>query len=313
MDRFYSSPSQQPEEPWFRVGNVDVTSSVLVAAICTVSMFVYAIDKTLLGWLWLVSDGFEFGPAIAGGVRQGQIWRLITWPMFNPPSVWTAIDIAIIWYFGREIERQLGRIRYLWFLATVVVVPAIGYVIIVPTFVDQTGAIIAGALYLASALIIAFTAMYPTAQAFFGIPFWILAVVVEMITVLQLVGDRVWDGLVFLFLLTAVALLSARAYGISELEWIPKIPLPASLSGESRRPAPQGSKRGRGIRRSGRKGAATVTPIRPPNSTPTSADLLRQAEIDVLLDKINEHGIGSLTPEERRRLDEHSRRMREER
>ena len=41
--------------------------------------------------------------------------------------------------------------------------------------------------------------------------------------------------------------------------------------------------------------------------------LLRQAEVDILLEKINEHGIKSLTPEERRRLDEHSRRMRDER
>jgi len=312
MDRFYSSPSHQPDEPWFRVGTVDVTSSVLVAALCAVSMFVYAIDKTLLGWLWLVSDGLPFGSAIYGGVRQGQVWRLVTWPMFNPPSVWTVVDIAIIWYFGREIERQLGRIRYLWFLGTIVIVPAIGYVLVVPTFIAQSGSVIAGALYLASALIIAFVAMYPTAQAFFGIPFWILAVVVELVTVLQLVGDRVWDGLWFLVLLTAVALLAARSFGISELEWIPKIPLPSALSGESRRPSRAPSGRG-ARRRGGRKGSATVTPIRPPNATPTSADLLRQAEIDVLLDKINEHGIGSLTPEERRRLDEHSRRMREER
>ena len=45
---------------------------------------------------------------------------------------------------------------------------------------------------------------------------------------------------------------------------------------------------------------------------PTPDDLLRQAEIDVLLDKISEHGLDSLTADERRRLDEHSRRLRGE-
>jgi hypothetical protein len=48
-------------------------------------------------------------------------------------------------------------------------------------------------------------------------------------------------------------------------------------------------------------------------SAPTSTERLRQAEVDVLLDKISQYGIKSLTPEERRRLDEHSRRMRDER
>jgi len=38
---------------------------------------------------------------------------------------------------------------------------------------------------------------------------------------------------------------------------------------------------------------------------------VEQAELDVLLDKIGQSGIDSLTKEERRRLDELSRRMRD--
>ena len=64
-------------------------------------------------------------------------------------------------------------------------------------------------------------------------------------------------------------------------------------------------------KRTRQRGTADVIPIR--NSQPTPADLLRQAEVDVLLDKINEHGLASLTPDERRRLDEHTRRLRDER
>ena len=45
---------------------------------------------------------------------------------------------------------------------------------------------------------------------------------------------------------------------------------------------------------------------------PQPGEGLRQAELDMLLDKIAASGIESLTPEERRRLDEASRRLRDE-
>jgi hypothetical protein len=170
-----------------------------------------------------------------------------------------------------------------------------------------------GLFMLTTGLFVAFVATYPTAIGFFGIPLWVFGAVFIGIDILQSIGTRNGGYLIVLLITVAYGLFGARAYGLSTLEWIPKIPLPSALSGESRRPAQRSPKPGRGARRAGRRGSASVTPIRPPNSTPTSADLLRQAEIDVLLDKINEHGIGSLTPEERRRLDEHSRRMREER
>ena len=303
--------SSEPDDPWFRVGTIDVNSSLLVAALCTVSMLVYAVDKELLLWLWLISDGGPFSDAMVSGVRQGQVWRLVTWPMVNPPDIWTFLSIVIIWYFGKELERYLGRVRYLWFVGTVVVIPSVLYVLVVPTLVSPVAVVISGAYFLASATVIAFIATYPGAMGFFGVPFWIIAVVFEVLRVLQLVGDRVWDALVFLLLIIATSLLASRAFGLSELEWIPRVPLPAAITGQ---PSPRrGGGRAKPAGRRGRKGQATVTPIRPATTTPSSADLLRQAEIDILLDKINEHGIGSLTPEERRRLDEHSRRMREER
>ena len=40
-----------PSDPWFRIGTIDVTTSVFVAAMSVVSFFVYAIDLTLLRWL----------------------------------------------------------------------------------------------------------------------------------------------------------------------------------------------------------------------------------------------------------------------
>jgi hypothetical protein len=48
----------------------------------------------------------------------------------------------------------------------------------------------------------------------------------------------------------------------------------------------------------------------PSGSSPGGPTRLEQAELDVLLDKIGQSGIDSLTKAERRRLDELSRKMR---
>jgi membrane associated rhomboid family serine protease len=303
MDRFYSSPSHQPDEPWFRVGQVDVNTTILISGLSFISMFVWAASPKSIHALRVVDD-FDAFLLYGHSVRYSQPWRIFTWPIANNASLSTVLNILMMFIFGREIERSLGRARFLWFIG--VLIPLLG---LAATALD-TG--LGGLFMLTTGLFIAFVATYPTAIGFFGIPLWVFGAVFVGIDILQSIGTRDGGYLVVLLITVAYGLLGARAYGLSELEWIPKIPLPSALSGESRRP-PRGPKPGRTHRRGGRKGAATVTPIRPSNSTPTSADLLRQAEIDVLLDKINEHGIGSLTTDERRRLDEHSRRMRDER
>lgn len=292
MDRFYTSPSQGPDEPWFRVGTVDVTTTVIICALSTLSLFVWAIDSSLINYLDL----------IAPFVRGGELWRIVTWPIANEPSLSAVLGIVMMFFFGREVERALGRGRFLWFTAALTVIPAVvGIALDVSLF--------GGLFLLEMGMFLTFVAAYPTAMGFFGIPLWVFGAVFVGLQVLQLAGGRAWEWLTVLLVEVALSLLGSRAFGLSPLEWIPRVPLPASLSGQRRRtPKP---------RRRGRRGSppASVTPIRPSGtaSTPTAADLLRQAEIDVLLDKISEHGIASLTPDERRRLDEHSRRLREER
>jgi len=292
MDRFYTSPSQGPDEPWFRVGTVEVTTTVIICALSSAAMFVWAISKKLVSHLDLISPY----------VLEGQVWRLVTWPIANGPSLGAVLGIVMMFLFGREVERSLGRTRFLWFTAALTLVPAaIGVALDISFF--------GGLFLLEMGMFATFIATFPNATGFFGIPLWVFGVVFIGIQVLQLAGGRAWGWLTIVVVEVALSLLGARAFGLSPLEWIPKVPLPASLAGPTQRR--KGSKR---PRKPKTKGHATVTPIRPTGqrSTPTAADLLRQAEIDVLLDKISAHGLSSLTPEERRRLDEHSRRLREE-
>jgi Rhomboid family len=237
-------------------------------------------------------------------VKNGEIWRLVTWPLATPPDIWAVLGIVIFFLFGREIERTLGRVRFLWFLLFITVIPAL-----IATLLDlQVVPRSAGISLLIDGVFLVFVLRFPTARSFFNIPLWVFGAVFLGIEVLQLVGLRYWGTLWFLLLVLGASMLTARAMGIlEELDWMPKIPLPHSLSGE-----PVAPKRGRAPRGRprARRGPAEVIPMRP--GQPTPDDLLRQAEIDVLLDKISEHGLDSLTADERRRLDEHSRRLRGE-
>lgn len=292
----YSAPDRNQTTPWFKIGNLDVTTSVLIAGLCVVSMVIWAIDSSLL-------EPFILD---AGKVRRGQVWRLITWPLVNTPeSIWTILTIAIFWYFGRELEGMLGRNRFAWFLGIVTVIPAI-----VASVVDLN---IWGLEYLELAVLLTFIAEFPLARFFFNIPAWVLGAVIVGLQVLVLVGNRDSSGLLFLIVLLATAALAAKSFGLaSGLPWLPQIPLPDFISGTTSsgpRRSSKGKVRGRGKGKTVVEGPWSAPPPPPPNR-PSPDAAAAQAELDHLLDKISASGLDSLTSDEKRRLNELSKRLR---
>lgn len=289
----YSSPeSRYGGTPWFKVGDIDVGTAVLVAGACVLSMFVWAIDQALLEPLVLIADD----------VRRGQVWRLVTWPFANAPDFWTIITIAIFWYFGRELEGLLGRNRFAWFLSILTVVPAVIGALV--------GFNVAGLEYLELGVFIVFIAEHPTARFFFNIPGWVIGAVIVGLQFLQLAGNRNGDGLVFLLVLLATAGLAARGFGLAtQLPWIPKLPMPGA--GATRAPSPKRRRSG-GTSTAGRSKQTVVEgPWASPSPTIPSPDAAAaQAELDVLLDKISAGGLDSLTADEKRRLNDLSKRLR---
>ncbi len=287
----YSSPeSRYGGTPWFKVGDIDVGTAVLVSAACVLSMFVWAANPAALEPLILD----------ASAVRGGQIWRLITWPFANSPSIWTVITIAIFWYFGRELEGLLGRNRFAWFLGILTVVPAIVATVL--------GLNVYGLDYLQLGVFMVFIAEHPTVRFFFNIPGWVIGAVVVGLQVLQLVGARNGNGLIFLVVLLATAGLAARSFGLAtQLPWIPKLPMPGSGVERS------SSKRRRsgGTATKARSRSTVVEgPWSAPSSPPSPDAAAAQAELDLLLDKISESGLDSLSSDEKRRLNELSKRLR---
>jgi hypothetical protein len=290
MDRFFP-PSHDADEPWFRLGNLPIDTTNLVMGLTLISILVWAFSKSLYAKLPFFSDFVIHG---------GEIWRIVTWPLANSLSdnaLLTIIGLVFFYLFAHDVERQVGRVRFLVTLGVLTALPAlIGLLVKADGF---------GIQMLADGVFLMFVLAHPFERSFFGIPMWGIGLVIFAFDALQYIGNQEYSVLRFMVLELLVSALATRALGTNQVELLNRVPFPTVGASAPPRPA-----RGKQKKKSRRSGPATVTPIR---SSPTSADLLRQAEVDILLDKINEHGINSLTNEERRRLDEHSRRMRDER
>lgn len=315
----FSVPGRRgPSDPWFRLGAFDVTTTVLVLAIEIVGLIVYAADKTALRHLFLVSSE----------VRGGQIWRVATWPIPNDVSgnqgIWVIFMLLIFWFFGTQLEQLIGRTKLAVLIGGLAVVPGLvgGLLNLAPDAQP-----IFGFRAIELCIFVIFIAEYPFARFFFGIPAWVLGVAIVGIEFIQIIGDRDYYPyperlLLFRVLGFVVAALLARSVGLlTNLPWIPVIPLGRLTGDTPRRRRPKRS-RGGGRSRGGdvvagpwstsRSGPTNAAPL--PQPPVSAADLAAdQAELDGLLDKISESGMDGLTTSEKQRLNELSKRMRNRR
>ena len=298
----FSLPNRPTRDGWFRLGTVDVTTTALLVGLGVLSMFLYAIDPAM-----------AFKGAFASPlVKDGEIWRLATWPLVNPPTeIWVVLTLAFFWFVGHQIEDRVGRTPYALLIAAMTVVPAV-LVTAIGTRNDAlaTGrwsAFAFGLGLLAIGLLVVFALDNPGAQFFFGIPAWAIAAVYVAIDVLRLTGSRLWAQLVLECLVIVVACVGARQLGMVEtLTFIPRV-ASAAKQPRSARPGRRSGGKGPKVARSRRSQSPTVVtgPWGSSGHTP-----LEQAELDVLLDKISEGGIDSLNSAERQRLQILSKRLR---
>jgi hypothetical protein len=280
--------------PWFRVGTLAVDTATLVTGLGVASLFVWAISRQIIDALWLDPSR----------VLSGQIWRLITWPLANQPTLWVLIGFALFWYFGRQIESLIGRNRFAWFLGLVTVIPAVVAAII---SLPQ-----AGFRPIQFAVLLLFIAQYPFVRFFFGIPGWALGAVFLGLEVLQLVGLRDSRGIVFLFVTLATAAVAGRTFGLMpQLGFIPALGTGSSSRTRRDSKPARPSKRKRS-QRTDRSAPGTVVkgPWAPPTTSAESDTPQLQRELDGLLDKISAGGMDALSTDEKRRLNELSKLLR---
>jgi len=232
--------------------------------------------------LCAIGQGSGLGRAIAelnysstDVLTRGAVWQFLTYAFVHPASegVWFAIEMWLLFQFGREVERFLGRRAFLQLYGALLLVG--------PIVLTLTGLFVptafGGSSILHFAIFVAFAALYPSVGVFFGIAARWVAVAILVIYTLQ---GFAFHAISMLLVLWTTAPL---AFGFVQMTrsgfaW-PTFRLP------------------------GRKPKFRVVP-KPAAASPNSAvEDDAAAEMDVLLDKIAKSGIASLSSKERTRLE----------
>jgi membrane associated rhomboid family serine protease len=219
---------------------------------------------------------------------HAQIWRLVTYAFIHPPTgyalLWFAIEMYMLYFFGREVERFVGRRAYIWLYALLLLVPPL--ILTLWGLTARAGLAGSGALHFA--VFVAFVTLYPNVQFFLRIPAKWVFLILAAIGTLSALAAHDWQDLVVFWVSIALAFFFIELNGAGpELVW-----WNAVKERFAARP----------------KYHVVPKPRSPANSSRTELDDL-QTSIDPILDKISKFGIGSLTASERRQLNRERERL----
>ena len=252
---------------------VDVTAMLVgVHVVCAiVTAFLYAIGH---------AAAVNYGLFDSAEVAHGQVWRLFTYAFIHQPSggalLLFAIEMYMLFFFGREVERFLGRRAYIWLYLLLLIVPVLileGWGLI-----HQTPTAFFGSAALHFAVFAAFVTIYPNVQFFLRIPAKWVFVIFAAIATLSGLAAHDWQDLLVLWDSIAVAFIFIELRGAGpELAWINNF--------KARfRPKPK------------------LYVVQKASSRTVEPDDV-YASVDPILDKIAKSGMGSLTETERKILD----------
>lgn len=253
-------------EPWFHLRGYPLYATHAIVLVYVVSMLLCTLAGMQGAGALASLLGFD-----SARVFQGQVWRIFTYGLVNPPSFWFAIDMVMLVWFGREVEKFFGRRVFLKFYAgiyllTPVLLLLFGFVTRT-SHVGETGGL---------AMFIAFATLYPAAQMMFGLSAAMWAIALLGINTLVIIYGRSLFGLVSLWVPAVFAFAFVR-YEQGRFE-LPSIRVPSF----------------------GKRPKLRVLPKPDPDDDEIDEPM---AEVDALLDKIAKSGIGSLTAKERERLE----------
>lgn len=283
MSRFEAGTSEENQPvTWWRghpLYAAHFLVVVLVASMLVTTVMMFARAGGVLEW-------FAFNST---SVLQGQVWRVLTYGLVNPPSLGFALDMLMIVWFGREVERFLGRRVFFQLYAGIYLVKPLLLTAIGPfqasRFSGEVGSF---------ALFVAFATLFPNAPLLFNILAKWAALVLIALSALMALAAHDWIGLVELAATCGFAWLFVRyQQGVFRLP-VPRIRIRPRQPEGGGRPTPAPAS------------AARSGPARSPSSPAAPAPratTATMAEVDALLDKIAQHGIHSLTAEERARLE----------
>jgi len=266
---------------WMGRYPVDVTTMLVgVHVACAVLACVVTAISSLAGTLnYFVFDSAQIWNGL-------QVWRLGTYAFVHFPSslLWFAIEMYLLFVFGREVERFLGRRTYIALYVTLLLTPAT--LLTLWGLLERAG--IAGSTALHFGIFVAFATIYPRVELLLRIQAKWVALILAAIYTFQLLAYHAWSELVVVWTSIGVAFLFVELNGAGpELAWWDAFKTRfASKPKYHVLPKPR---------------------ARAARSRSEAEDVY--TSIDPILDKISKFGIGSLTAAERRQLDRERERL----
>ena len=196
---------------WMGRYPLDVTTILVGAhvALAVVTCLLMALGAgSILGYL-------QFDSA---AVYSGQIWRLGTYAFVHAPSMllWFAVEMYMLFVFGREVERFIGQRAYIALYVALLVGPTLlltGWGIW-----HRSG--LAGSPALHFGIFVAFATIYPRVELLLRITAKWAAVILAAIYTMQLLAYHAWSDLVVVWTSIGVAFLFVEFRGAGpELAW----------------------------------------------------------------------------------------------
>src|SRR5438874_7595194 len=213
----------------------------------------------------------------------GQVWRLLTYAFVHAPSglLWFAIEMYMLFVFGREVERFIGRRAYIVLYLVLLIAPT---AVLTIWGLWQRSAL-AGSPALHFGIFVAFATIYPRVELFLRIMAKWIALILAGVYTFQLLAYHAWTDLAVVWTSIGAAFLFIEIRGAGpELAWWNA--MKARISSKPKLHVVQ-------------------TSVSPRPSDPDDSD----ASTDPILDKISKFGIGSLTAGERRQLNRERERL----
>ena len=276
----YGSKGESWQPPLFKIGQLPINVTGLVILL------------EVIGMLLVVAFPSQMTPLAAFApqfVLKGAVWQIVTYAFFEGPSVMLILGLYFFYRFGGMVENSLGRSGYVRLLIMVLLVPPA--VVMLGHFLHIPGYLL-GSHLPHLAIFIAAVAMMPNAPtALLGFPIKWLAVVFTGIAFLQYAMTRNGGACFALLSVSYLAIWWMKkaghvsAWGVIEDVFGPRTPRKSRKKSRLQKKKIYEKK------------------LKPRAEVPSS----KRKDIDRILDKINEHGLHSLSEEERKILKEASK------
>lgn len=284
MIPFSSAPDTMPLSYWGRVP-VYATTLLVVAHGVFFTLVALAGPLGLAGFI----DGMLF--STQGILESFQIWQLFTYAFVPwPLSWWFLVEMAMLYFFGQEVEKYLGRRVFLTLYALLIFIPAF-FLLLGGIFGHSS--VLAGASAIHFCVFVAFAATAPGAQLLFGITAKWCAIGFLIFNSLLLISYQDWTRLTVLWLDMATTVFFLRACGVHSLQfgrqWTDDSSGGWGQRSSSTRKRPASSGASSSSKSRSRREAEVADPM---------------GTIDPILEKISTHGLNSLTPAEKKRLEQ---------